>query len=69
MKLTREEIAIVSRLEDLNARWPKSLKLFSRAGKLVILKPGKGRTIRQATVAELPCIWNDGGDPNENDPS
>lgn len=67
MKLNAKEKAALNELAALCERWPKSLKMFARAGKLVVLKTGNGRTIRQATVFENTKVPIDGGDPSEND--
>ena len=69
LELTGPEITAIAKLKLLGEAWPKSLKLFSRSGSLVVLKPGEGRTIREATVAEIRGIPNDGGDPNDSDPA
>ena len=69
LELTGPEITAIAKLKLLAEAWPQSLKLFSRSGSLVVLKPGEGRTIREATVAQIPGIPNDGGDPSEGDPA
>lgn len=67
MKLTAKEKRALGELAKLCGRWPKSLKMFARAGKLVVLKPGNKRTIREAIVFENLSVPIDGGDPSEND--
>lgn len=67
MKLTTKEKKALNELAKLCGIWPKSLKMFARAGKLIVLKPGNKRTVREATVFENLQIPIDGGDPSEND--
>lgn len=64
--IDEEEERAIAALGRLAKRWPKSLKLFSWSGTLVILKPGEGRTFHEATVGSV-NIPNDGGDPNSTD--
>lgn len=66
-ELTPEERKAVHDLARLANRWPKSLKLFSWSGALHVLKPGKGRTFRDADVEVIGGIPNDGGDPSLDD--
>lgn len=67
MKLTKTEQQAVNELQALGKRWPKTLTLFARAGHLVILKPGGGRTYKTAEVERIQEIACDGGDPQEWD--
>lgn len=64
MKLTAKEQAAIKVLMGLGEIWPKSLKLFSWNGSLVVFKPGGGRSFERALVATIANIPNDGGDPN-----
>lgn len=63
MRLTAAEKHSVAALERLAKTWPKSLTLFARAGNMVVLKPGRGRTYDEAEVAHIRGIDCDGGDP------
>ena len=63
-RLTLEEREAVHALYTLLRKWPKTLTLFARAGKLVILKPGRGRTYDEAEVTRIPGVACDGGDPH-----
>jgi len=66
MKTTKNERAAILKLMELAKIWPSSLMLFSRAGRLVVLKRGK-KSIRESEVAFVAGIPNDGGDPSDND--
>lgn len=65
IKLTKAEARAIARLQKLAAKWPRSLLLFSQAGRLLVLKPPKedlASTLRRYTVAKIDGIRNDGGD-------
>lgn len=69
MKLTGEEERAIASLKILALRWPRSLSLFSWAGMSLRLKPKKGRSMSKAVVTYVHGIPNDGGNPNQKDPS
>jgi hypothetical protein len=60
--ITIEEAKAIRSLQRLAKKWPKSIRIFSHAGTLIVTK-ANSRGI-QATVAFLEGIPNDGGDPN-----
>ena len=64
--ITKEEQKAIASLERLAKKWPKTLKLFSHSGSLVVekLDPNICLPIR---VASIVGIKNDGGDPNWHD--
>lgn len=62
--LTTEEHRAINALQRLGKRWPKSLKLFSWSGSLVIFDADDDLSRANDTVlAEIRGILNDGGDP------
>ena len=67
--LTDEEERAVCAFLRLAKKWPRTLKLFSWSGTIVVLKPGDGRTMEQATIEYIgrDQILNNGGDPDCDD--
>ena len=59
-KLTGKEKAAIRRLWKLADYWPKSLRLWSAAGSLLVVHEETGEIL--ADLGDL--IPNDGGDPN-----
>lgn len=64
--LTPREAKAVAELQALAKRWPKTLKLFSWSGSLVIFDiehPSHGVSANDEVLATVHGIPNDGGDP------
>lgn len=60
---TKKEQQAIAELEALAKRWPKSLKLFSWSSNLCIFKADSDG--RDAYIASISGIRNDGGDPDD----
>lgn len=65
--LTAVELRAIRGLERLAKTWPKSLRLFSWSGSMVIMKSGTGTTYGSSVVARISGIPNDGGDPIDSE--
>lgn len=62
--LTEIEMKAVRTLQRLGKTWPKTLKLFSWSGSLVIFDVDDDLSDANASVlAKISGIINDGGDP------
>jgi hypothetical protein len=61
--ITPEEAAAIRSLKRLAKKWPQSLKLFSWSGTLIVVKRNSDDI--DASIAHIPNIPNDGGDPEE----
>ena len=61
--ITPEEAAAIRSLKRLARKWPKTLKLFSWSGSLVITKRNSNDI--DAYIASVDGIPNDGGDPSD----
>jgi hypothetical protein len=65
--ITEEEVKAIRSLKRLAKKWPKSLRLFSWSGSLVVTKANNYNL--QAIVTGIEGIPNDAGDPTPNDGS
>jgi hypothetical protein len=63
--LTTDEVRAINSLKRLAKKWPRSLRLFSHAGTLIVTKANRHNV--QATVSFIEGIPNDGGDPGEDE--
>lgn len=62
--LTSDERAAVNALRRIGKRWPKTIKLFSWSGSLVIFDTDDDLADPiHSVLATVPGIINDGGDP------
>jgi hypothetical protein len=62
-ELTKDEAAAVAVLDRLAKRWPRTIKLFSWSGSLVVMDSDMA-VGADAVLAEIRSgIINDGGDP------
>ncbi len=60
--ITPEEAAAIQSLKRLAKKWPRSLRLFSWSGTLMVVKRNSDDI--DAEIATIEGIPNDGGDPN-----
>lgn len=62
--LTEEEEKAIKSLDRVAKKWPKSLKLFSQSGTLLVIKhhPEHPEDDHGRIVDVIPGIDNDGGD-------
>ena len=60
--ITPEEAAAIQSLKRLAKKWPRSLRLFSWSGTLMVVKRNSDDI--DAEIAIIEGIPNDGGDPN-----
>ena len=62
--ITPKEAAAIRSLKRLATKWPKSLRLFSWSGTLIVVKRNSDDI--DAEIATISGIPNDGGDPRES---